>query len=379
MRIGIDASNIRGGGGLTHLRQLINASDPQKHLFEKLIVWASSETIDRIDFKAKWLEFLCEPKLDQGLLSREIWRRKRLPELANEKCDLLFVPGGLPVCVNVPWVTMSQNLLPFENREKARYKLGPGRMRFELLRYLQAKAFESAGGVIFLTEYAKKTVCEKLKKQPNKTAVVPHGINTRFFKSPRTPRTLANFDRPLRLLYISTINEYKHQWHVADAVNILRREGWPVRLDLIGGGYEPALSRLKKKTQQLDPAGEWLTYSGKLPYEQLHLSYHEADLFIFASTCETFGQILLEAMAAGLPIACSNRSAMPEVIKDASEYFDPENCKSLVEAVRKLLKNPERQYKLASKAYSMAKHYSWQRCANETFAFLRKVYDSSKC
>jgi len=95
-----------------------------------------------------------------------------------------------------------------------------------------------------------------------------------------------------------------------------------------------------------------------------------ADLFIFASSCENMPNTLVEAMAAGLPIACSDRGPMPEVLKDGGVYFDPENPDSIANAIENLLVHPEKCQQLAARARELASQYSWRRCAEETFSFI---------
>ena len=115
-----------------------------------------------------------------------------------------------------------------------------------------------------------------------------------------------------------------------------------------------------------------------MPYNELYKVYHQADAFVFASSCETFGQILLEAMASGLPIACSNRSAMPEVLGNAGIYFDPESPDQIADALTMLLKDHDLRAMLAQEAYDRAREYSWERCAKETFSFLAEVIKTNK-
>ena len=62
----------------------------------------------------------------------------------------------------------------------------------------------------------------------------------------------------------------------------------------------------------------------------------KSNIFIFASSCENMPITLIEGMASGLPIACSDRGPMPEVLQDGGVYFNPEDCKSIVFAIEKL-------------------------------------------
>ena len=113
MIIGIDASNIRSGGGLTHLVELLRASDPVKHDFNKIIIWASQSTLDSI-LDYPWLLKRFEAVLERNFLFRAIWQWKYIGKLAEyENCSILFVPGGSFLTNFRPVVTMNQNLLPF--------------------------------------------------------------------------------------------------------------------------------------------------------------------------------------------------------------------------------------------------------------------------
>ena len=98
--------------------------------------------------------------------------------------------------------------------------------------------------------------------------------------------------------------------------------------------------------------------------------YKNSDIFLFASSCETFGQIVTEAMSAGLPIACSKKSALPDVLGNAGIYFDPEDSIDIALALKTLILNPELRTKNAIAGYERSKEYSWNKCANETFSFL---------
>ena len=104
----------------------------------------------------------------------------------------------------------------------------------------------------------------------------------------------------------------------------------------------------------------------------------ESDLFIFASSCENMPNTLVEGMASGLPIACSDRGPMPEVLRDGGTYFDPTDPASIASAIEKLLVDTELRATFARRAAELSREYSWERCARETWAFLRKTYALSK-
>jgi glycosyltransferase involved in cell wall biosynthesis len=374
MIVGIDASNLGPGGSMTHLCNLLANARPGEHGIERIVVWGGSRNLTRLP-EAGWLEKLSVPALDGGLLQRLTWQRFRLPALARESCDVLFVPGGnaRPGGFH-PLVTMSRNMLPFEASELRRYGLSRMALRLGMLRLGQARTFAHADGLIFLTEYARKAVA-RLARLPARVTVIPHGVEERFRQSPRTPRLLAecSSERPLRALYVSIVDVYKHQGHVAQAVHRLAQEGLPIAIDFVGPAYAPALKPFQATLRRLDPEGRTLRYGGAVPFEKLHELHATADLFVFASSCENMPNILLEAMAAGLPIACSRRGPMPEVLGDAGLYFDPERPDEIAAALRRLAEDPARRGQLAQAAAVRAQRFSWERCARDTLAFIART------
>ena len=373
--IGIDGSNIRGGGGVTHLVELLRAAQPKLHGFDQIIVWAGKPTLKALDDQP-WLCKINPLALDKGLIQRALWQRYSLSQAARDAgCHLLFVPGGNYSGNFRPVVTMSQNLLPFEMRELRRYGWSLMTLKLLLLRLLQSRSFQQADGIIFLTNYAYNVVLSVTGQLSGRTCVIPHGLNRRFLKVPMLQHAIADYsdEHPYRALYVSIVDQYKHQWHVVEAVAALRKQGVPLVLDLVGPAYPPALQRLDGLIKRADAGRHWVHYHGTLPYAQLHSMYAEVDIGIWASTCETFGIILLEKMASGLPIACSNKQPMPEVLSSAGVYFDPEQPEDIARALRTLIYSAELRTKLAHAGYERAQQYSWQTCAQDTFEFLVKV------
>ncbi|MBU1340003.1 MAG: glycosyltransferase family 4 protein [Proteobacteria bacterium] len=380
MIVGIDASNIRAGGGVTHLFEFLKVADPVIHGFSQIIVWSGKATLSRIQDRP-WIEKRYQPILDKALPYRTYWQRFRLSkQVRDANCDVLFVPGGSYAGNFRPIVTMSQNLLPFEWHELRRFGWSWFTLKMIFLRWIQLRTFRHAEGVIFLTQYAKNVVMRVIKATIEKTMIIPHGIDKRFICPPREqlPESQYSMDRPFRILYVSIVHVYKHQWNVADAIAQLRKSGFPVVLDLVGPAESLALRRLRATLERIDPDNEFIHYSGAIPYAELHECYAQADAFLFASSCETFGQILTEAMSAGLPIACSNKSAMPELLGDAGMYFDPEKPAEIANAIRKLFSNSKLRSHLADRSFEKVQEYSWERCAKETFSFITQIADNKQ-
>ena len=376
LTLGIDASNLSSGGGRTHLIELLDAADPAEHGIERIVIWSCSATLVAIHDKP-WLDKRSTSTLDGSLLRRVWWQIFKLPAALREAgCEVLFVPGGSHAGNFHPVVTMSQNLLPFVTQELQRYHWSWRLLKLLALRRAHVYSFRRAEGVIFLTDYARAAVLSVVKKLHGQSRIIEHGLNPRFRTAPKPQNASAYYDdyHPYRVLYVSTLDDYKHQWHVVDAVAILRKQGLPIALDLIGPSYSGALKRLNKTIGRVDPVRSWVNYLGAIPFEDLHRNYSSADLALFASSCESMPIILMEKMASGLPIACSRAGPMPAMLSAAgARYFDPEQPNDIACTLRELFYAPKSRATLADVSYGLAEQYSWKRCASETFEFIAQI------
>lgn len=374
MRLGIDASNLRSGGSVTHLSELLSAARPERQGIARVFVWGGRDILGRLP-RREWLEGIHEPMLDEPLPARVWWQQRRLARLARgAACDLLFVPGGTYLGDFRPFVTMSRNLLPFEPAQARLYGFSPMPLKFLLLRLSQTKTIRDADGTIFLDGYARARVVEKVKRLSGPDVIIPHGVSGRFRAAPRRQKGLSAYTKaePFKLLYVSTVDAYKHQWHVAEAVSKLVREGVPVTLELVGPARPSSLKRLQRVVRRLD-AGGYVRYRGPVPHAELPTVYSRSDAFIYASSCENLPSTLLEAMSAGLPIACSNKGPMPNILGDGGVYFDPENPEEMASVLRRFIASPGAREKHSAEASERAGRYTWEHCADETFSFLWKV------
>jgi alpha-1,3-rhamnosyl/mannosyltransferase len=105
---------------------------------------------------------------------------------------------------------------------------------------------------------------------------------------------------------------------------------------------------------------------GYVSDEDLRALYAESAVFLFPSLYEGFGLPVLEAMAAGLPVACSNVSSMPEVLGDTGLTFKPTDVRGGCKAVLELLRTPELAANLADAALKRARTFTWERTGRLT-------------
>ncbi len=372
LTLGIDASRNRSGGAKAHLIGILSEVDPTRSGIGAVHVWAFKSLLDAIPDRP-WLVKHNPSALEKGLPAQLWWQATGLIREAREVgCDILFTTDASTVCRFQPMVVLSQDMLSYEPNVMQSFGHGYSRARLIAILYLQNWVFRRAQGVIFLTRYAATAIQQSCGLLPNITHI-PHGVGAAFqaLEAAHTWPPVAG--RAVRCLYISNTAPYKHQWHVVRAVAQLRQRGYALQLELVGGGEGKAQTRLEAQIALSDPGREFVTQREFVPQQTLPGLLEAADLFVFASSCENMPNTLVEAMAAGLPIASSNRGPMPEVLEDGGVFFDPEDPNSIAAAIEDLITNSGKRTRLAARAKELSRQYSWARCARETFSFIAQT------
>lgn len=372
LAIAIDASRNRSGGAKAHLLGILRDGDPRQYGVSVVHVWSYDALLQELP-DAPWLVKHSPKHLKKSLLHQLWWQYWVLPrEISEAGCNVLLSTDAGTVCRFTPSVVMSRDMLSFEGKEIQRYPLiSFARLRLFLLKHMQVRSLRKATGALFLTHYASEVI-QRFTGQLNCIRVIPHGIGENFRQQIMFNRR-NRLDKNIQCLYVSNTDMYKHQWHVVHAIANLRKAGHPLRLNLVGGGSGPARVLLNKVIEQEDPEGSFVKIFESVPHDQIPTYLAEADLFIFASSCENMPNTLVEAMASGLPIACSNRGPMPEILQNAGTYFDPEAPDSIARAIEKLIVDDSFKDSVAQKAKILSDQYSWSKCAKETICYLKHV------
>lgn len=366
--IGIDASRNRSGGAVAHVSGLMSGSDPREFGIGRVHLWGYNSLTEQIG-NQPWLIKHDVPELTRGIAHQLWWQYAELPRILDRLgCDIVFNTDAGSVCPTRRAATLSQDMLSFEPGEMQRYGFSKARMRLEALRSVQARSLRRARLAVFLTEHARKTILDEIGPV-RQSIVIPHGIDKKF-RAVASKRRLWPVGEPVQCLYVSNAAPYKHQWHVVNAISALRHKGYSVQLTLVGGGSGASQARLECAIAHFDPEAFFVTQKGLVPNDEIPDYLARSDLFLFASSCENLPITMLEAMASGIPICCSNRGPMPEVLGDAGSYFDPEVPASIAEAVQSMLNDETMRQSKAVSSLERSKAFTWARCANETWKAL---------
>jgi glycosyltransferase involved in cell wall biosynthesis len=371
--LGIDAMNIRDGGGLTHLYEILNSADVNSILFDQVIVWSNNHCLEHLPIKP-WLIKINPLIGSNSVIKTTLWQIFSLGRSARKmNCNILFIAGGSALTSFSPQTTICHNMLPFSDSALNLYPMGIRKFKFFLLRFFQLFTFRRTDGIIFLSEWARENIINRLDKRIN-SIVIPHGINPAFTISDRQHRSIdeATSQNPFILLYVSRIEPYKHQLEVIEIVDKIRKEtGWPLQLQLAGLASDSLYNILvQQKIRQVDLDNAWIRNLGSVNYRDLENIYRNADIGIFASSCENMPIILLEKMAAGLPILCNSVSPMKDYLKDQGIYIDINDINTSADKLRLQIKDLVLRKEHSRNCIQLASQYSWINSSLTTFRFL---------
>jgi glycosyltransferase involved in cell wall biosynthesis len=188
--------------------------------------------------------------------------------------------------------------------------------------------------------------------------VVLHGVEPEFFALDRS------HTQPY-VLCVSTLHPHKNLDRLIRAY-ARRKRDWRLVIAGMRGFFAEALDRLIRELGLVDS----VELTGWIPREELLQFYGRAQAFVYPSTFEGFGMPVLEAMAAGIPVACADIPPLREVAGEAALFFDPLNEDAIAGALDRITMDAGLRAKLAEAGPERAREFTWERTARETLAAL---------
>jgi len=363
LRIGINALYlIPGGVGGTeiYLRSLVAAlADIDSR--NQYVVYTNRETGTSLRPDAPNFSISVQPVRASVRPWRILWEQFAMPLVVRrDRLDVLLCPGfTMPLATGCPAVVVFHDL---------QHKRHPQHFRwFELpfwVFFLWASARRSTR-LIAVSEATRSDLLLYYKVDDRNVDVVPHGVEGRFLE---ISRSRAQGETSPFLLCVSTLRAHKNLDRLIRAFADFRKVRPEFRLVIAGmrGQQSKDLERLTSKLG-LDEA---VKLTGWIPREELYSLFRDAHAFIYPSSFEGFGMPVLEALASGIPTACSEIPPIREFVGRSALYFDPSDIDSIGKAMERIVSDQDLRGKLSAEGPARASQFSWNTTARQTLAVL---------
>ncbi len=233
-----------------------------------------------------------------------------------------------------------------------------------------------ADAIIAVSQSTRSDLIAHYGIDPGKVSVVYEAAAPHFrpASAQHVARVRAGYDLPERfVLHVGTLEPRKNLSRLVDAFCVLRRDVPDARLVLVGAKgwlYEGFFRRLEDLGLQ-----DSVQLLGYVPDADLPAVYSAATVCVLPSVYEGFGLPVLEAMACGVPVACSRAASLPEVGGEAVRYFDPLDSDDMAAALRDVWHDEELRHEMAQQGLAQAARFSWSRAAVETLAVYSRLLD----
>ena len=301
----------------------------------------------------------------RGHLARLVWTQTGLRlRVARWRPRLLLnlMPEGL-LRPAVPQVTVIHDVLPLRSPEEY------PRQQYYFRHYVPA-VLRHSRAVIVSSESTCRDLVDFYHLPPETLHVVPLGHDvSRFVPSPPP----ASNGEPYAL-FVGNVMPHKNLLRLVDAFAQAVGDR-PGRLVIRGWGRARHVLALRRRIDAAGIAGrvDWRPYADD---DELVDLYRGARALLLPSLYEGFGLTALEAMACGIPVIVSNRSALPEVVGDAALFVDPEDPSAIAAAIRRLFTDDTLAKAHSAKGLERARLFSWEKTARAVQSILHDVMAS---
>lgn len=298
-------------------------------------------------------------------LGFDLWRHVRA-----DKPSLLHVQYTGPLMVSTPLVVSLHDVSYLECPQYFT------KFRATQLKLTVKRTVEAAARILTPSEFSRQAILKHYAIDERRVVVVPNAVSSRFRPIEREVAQASlrkKFDvRGPFVLTVGDLQPRKNHLGLLRAFEEVLRAHPQLHQDLVFVGKETWYSKELHRAVQNSAIADRVHFMGFVDDEDLVSFYAASDLFVFPSFYEGFGLPILEAMACGRAVACSNTTAMPEVANAAGILFDPNSHEEMVRAISDVLLNPELRQRLERLGTSRAAGFSWEKAAQRT---LKVYYD----
>jgi alpha-1,3-rhamnosyl/mannosyltransferase len=241
-----------------------------------------------------------------------------------------------------------------------------------LFRLTTSLALQAAHRVIAISDATRLDYSAHFPIASGRAVTIPLAVGTAF--EPASDTALATvrtkYVLPERyVLYVGSNKPHKNLVRLVEAWKLADRADAVL---VLGGQWEPAQREVQKAVLS-SGLGNSVRLLGPICEQDLPALYGAAEIFVFPSLYEGFGLPVLEAMACGAPVACSNTSSLPEIAGEAARLFTPTNTNAIAAALSDLMSAPGERARLRERGLARAAEYSWERTAAGHLALYRAI------
>jgi glycosyltransferase involved in cell wall biosynthesis len=255
----------------------------------------------------------------------------------------------------------------------ARFPEAHAGIRDKGMRVLVPQAVRRSDRVIADSLSTREDLVELLGLGPDRIDVVPLGLGGVRRATPLDEREVrARFALGERRVVLSLSAKRPHK-NLLALIGALARIPLEDRPLLVLPGYPTAHeAELRERAASAGVADD-VRFPAWVSAEEVEGLWALAEAFVFPSLYEGFGLPVLEAMARGVPVACSNASSLPEVAGEAALLFDPRDEPAIAAALRRLLDDPALCERLRARGLARVEEFTWERTARLTLASYRRA------
>ena len=363
MDVLIDASRNRSGGAISHILGILNDGiDPNVYGINKVYICSYSKLLNRIEDKP-WLHKVNHRFLEKSIFHQLLWQIFILPRYFKKKKIKVCLYTDASAVVRIKnSIVMSRDMLSFEPGHIKLFPKFKDRMRLKIIGWLQVSSMRRAKNVVFLTKYA-QTVISEYTGNLNSTSIIPHGLKNNFINVWKNRTEINN---PISIIYVSNASYYKHHINVLKAVKEVHKKGIDVKLNLIGANVGAA-SDILQQAIKIEDAENYVRTTKFMNVNEIVDELKSADIGVFASSCENMPNTLVEMMGSGIPVACSNRGPMLEVLGTNNFTFNPFKSNEILNVLMDMINNYENAKLHGQTCLETSKKFSWLKCSQDTF------------
>lgn len=297
-------------------------------------------------------------------------------KLGQDRPDLVHVQYTAPLNCPTPVVVTVHDVSFLKHAEY----FPP--FRAAQLRATVARTIHRANRVVTVSEFSREAILEAYGVDSDKVVVAPNAAGPEFRPIPREHAiaSLRNrFPLPAPLvLCVGDLQPRKNQIGLIHAFSKLICAHPELRHHLVLAGQDTWFSDRVREAAAKSGVADRIHFTGFVSDKELFLLYNACELFVFPSFYEGFGLPVLEAMACGRAVACSNISALPEVADGAALFFNPYAADEIARAMADALLDPQLRHRMERLGLQRAAAFSWQKTAQKTLEIYREVLESEQ-